>query len=139
LPGNVNEHRTAAAGDAGPGIVVDLDNQVVKPVGAAKPVAWFTGRAPERPIVAAIPWILAPCEVRPDPPHWKRCARPLHAVGSPPQAKRMKSAGRRSAVALTLIGLDAATAKCNPYGAGPSNHEALRAAARTRAYPDQPK
>ena len=66
LPGNVDEYRAAAAGDAGPGIVVDLDDQVVEPVVTAEPVAWFIGRAPERPVIAPIRRVLAPGVVRRD-------------------------------------------------------------------------
>jgi hypothetical protein len=139
LPGNVNEHRAAAAGDSGPRIVVDLDNQIVETVGAAEPVAWFSGRAPEGPVIAAIRGILAPGEVGRDPPHRQGGARPLQTVSPPPQSNRMKPAGRRSAIALALIRLDATAAKRNAYGSGSSDHDALGATARTTRYPDQPK
>jgi hypothetical protein len=51
----------------------------------------------------------------------------------------MKPAGGRPTIALALIRLDARAAERNPYGSGPSDHEALRAAAGPTAYPDRPK
>ena len=59
-PGDMDEHRAAAAGDAGPGIVVDFDDQVVEPSCRQQPVAWFIGRPPERPIIAPVRRVLAP-------------------------------------------------------------------------------
>ena len=53
-PGHVDEYGAAAAGDARPGVVVDFDDQIVEVVGAAEPVAWFIGRAPERSVVAPV-------------------------------------------------------------------------------------
>jgi hypothetical protein len=40
--------------------MVDLDNKVIKPVVAPKPVAWFIGRPPEWLIIAPILRILGP-------------------------------------------------------------------------------
>ena len=42
-PGHVNEHGAAAAGDARPGVVVDLDDDVVERVGAGEAVAGGAG------------------------------------------------------------------------------------------------
>ena len=41
----MDEHRAAAAGDARPGVVVDLDDEIVELVGAPQPVAGLAGRA----------------------------------------------------------------------------------------------
>ena len=63
----MDEDRAAAPGNARPGVVVELDYDVVETVGAAQPVAWFIGRPPEGVIVAAIGGLLAPGIVRFDP------------------------------------------------------------------------
>src|SRR5436853_7918709 len=52
-PSHMQEHSAAAPGDAGPGVVVDLDDDVVEAVVAPEPVAWFIGRAAKWTIVAA--------------------------------------------------------------------------------------
>ena len=46
--GDVEKHGAAPAGHAGPRVVVDFDDEIVEVIGAAEPVAWFSGRAPER-------------------------------------------------------------------------------------------
>ena len=56
----MDEHGAAPAGDAGPRVVVDFDEEVVEVVVAPEPVAWFIGRAPERPVVAPVGRVLAP-------------------------------------------------------------------------------
>jgi hypothetical protein len=56
----MQEHRATPTSDSRSGIVVDFDNEVVKRVGAAQPVAWFTGRLPEWLIIAPILRVLAP-------------------------------------------------------------------------------
>lgn len=64
----MDEHGTAAAGHARPGVVVDFDDHVVEAVATLEPVAWFIGRAPEVPVIAAVGGILAPGIARADPP-----------------------------------------------------------------------
>jgi hypothetical protein len=60
----VNEHRAAVAGNARAGIVVDLDDQIVKPIGTLEAVAWFFGRSSEWAIVAPVMGVFAPGIVR---------------------------------------------------------------------------
>ena len=119
--------------------MVNLDDQIVENVGAAQAVAWFTGRPPERPVIAPIQRILAPSEIRRDPPRRQGGAGPQQAVGPPPQPDRTKPSGRGPAVALALVRLDTAAAERNPYGARPGNDEALGALPGTRADPDHPQ
>ena len=38
-PGDMHEHGAAAAGDTRPGVVVELDDEVVETIGALQPVA----------------------------------------------------------------------------------------------------
>jgi hypothetical protein len=47
--------------------MIYLNNEIVKPVIAAKPVAWFSGRPPERLVVTPVPRVLAPRVVRANP------------------------------------------------------------------------
>lgn len=110
LPGDMDKHGAAPAGHARPSIMVDFDNQIVEAVVAAQPVAWFIGRPAERLVIAAIQGVLAPGIVAPDPAHRKQCPRPRQAIGPPPQADGMKSAGRRAAVAFVLRRLDSGAA-----------------------------
>jgi len=98
----MQEYSTAMAGDAGPRIVVNFDNEIVEAVGAPQPVAWFIGRPVEGPIVPSIGRVFAPGIVGADPPDRQQGARPRQAVGSPPQPNRMKLPGRRRAVAFPL-------------------------------------
>ena len=56
----MNEHRAAPASNSRSRIVVDLDNEVVKRIVAAQPVAWFIGRPAEWLVIAPILRILAP-------------------------------------------------------------------------------
>src|SRR6266545_3609572 len=83
-PRKVQEHRAAAPGHPRSGIVVDLDDQVVKGVVAPEPVAWFIGRPPERPVVAPIPGIFTPSHLRVDAPGGQERARLGVAIGPPP-------------------------------------------------------
>ena len=42
-PGGMDEHRAAAAGDARPRVVVELDDEIVERVGARQPVGRAAG------------------------------------------------------------------------------------------------
>ena len=110
-PGHMEEDGAAAAGHPRPGVVVDLDDDVVEAVVAPEPVAWFIGRAPERPVVAPVVRVLAPGIVRADAADRQQRPRPRQAVGPPPQPQRAKSAARGAAVAFALVGLDAGAAE----------------------------
>jgi len=50
-PGDMDEDGAAQPGHPRPGVVVDLDDQVVEAIPPAEPVAWFIGRAVERAVV----------------------------------------------------------------------------------------
>jgi hypothetical protein len=60
------KYRAAAAGDAGPDVVIDLDEQIVEPVIPPKAVAWFMGRSLKGLIIAPIGRIFAPGVSRTD-------------------------------------------------------------------------
>ena len=70
----MDEHGAATAGYPGPGVVVDLDDEVVEVVVAPEAIAWFIGRAAERPIVAPICRVLAPGIGAPDRSTGSKCA-----------------------------------------------------------------
>jgi hypothetical protein len=65
-PRDMDENSAAAAGDPRAGVVIDLDNDVVKTVVAPQPVAWFIGRPAECPIIAAVAGVFAPSIARAD-------------------------------------------------------------------------
>jgi hypothetical protein len=109
----MDEYGAAAPGNARPRVVVELDNQIIEPVVAAQPIAWFIGRPAKGPVITAIRRVFAPSVGGPDSPNRQRCPRLRQAVGPPPQAHRMKPAGRGAAVAFALVGQDAAAAERN--------------------------
>ena len=129
----MDENCAATVGHAGPRVVIELDDEVVKPVVTAEAVAWFIGRPPEGAVIAAVRGVLAPGVVEPDAAHRQQGARVRQAIGSPPQANGAKPARRRPAVAFALGRLDPAAAErhaqrlCLAAGEQP----ALRAAARS--------
>lgn len=139
VAGDMDEDRAAAAGNAGPRIVVDLDNEVVEPVDALEPIARFTGRAPERLVITAISRPLAPGIFGPDPSHRQGGAWPWQAIGAPPQPNRTKAACRRGPVAFALIGLDTGPAKRNRNDGPPSRQPPLRRPARPGGNVQYPK
>src|SRR5882757_5936342 len=53
-PRHMEEDSAASAGDARAGVVVDLDDEIVKVVLPPEPVPWFIGRPPERAVVATV-------------------------------------------------------------------------------------
>ncbi len=53
-PGHMNEHGAAAAGDPGPRVVVDFDDEVVERIAAGQAVAGGAGQEADRLVVAAV-------------------------------------------------------------------------------------
>jgi len=131
----MNEDRAAVPGYARPLVMVDFDDEIVEVVVALEPIAWFSGRAPERPIVAPIGGILAPGIGGTDPPHRQETARPQAPVCAPPKPHRMEQARRRAAVTLALSGADAAASERHNECIGAGPQPALRAPAGTGANP----
>jgi hypothetical protein len=128
-PGDMDKDGAAAAGNARPRVVVDLDNEVVEAVVPAQPVAWFIGRALERPVVAAVCRIFAPGIAGTDSANRQRSPRARKPLGAPPQANRAKPAGWRRAVAFALVGLDAAPAERDSQRVGTGEEPTLRSPA----------
>src|SRR5262245_45872932 len=103
----MQEDRAAAPGHPRAGIVVDLDDQVVKPVAAPEAVAWFIDRPSEGAVVAAVGRILAPGQVHPDPPDRQPRRWPRSPIRALPQAQRPETPGRGRPIAFPLVGPDA--------------------------------
>ncbi len=110
-PRHVNEHGAAAAGDARPGVMVDLDDDVVERVGAGEAVAGGAGRKPDRAVVAAVPRVLAPAVRRTDRAARQQHRGPVGAVVPPPYPQRPKASRRGGAVPFALVRLDAGPAE----------------------------
>jgi hypothetical protein len=109
--GQMREHGAAPARHARPGIVVDLDHEIVEVVLAPQPVASFTWRASEGPIVTPVAGIFAPGNCRIDPAGRQKRGRAQPAIRPPPQPSQAKAAAGRCAVALALVGADAGPAE----------------------------
>ena len=126
----MQEYSATAAGNPRPSVVVNFDYEIVEAVGAPQPVAWFIGRPLEGPVIPPIGRVFAPGVGGPDASDWQQGVRPHQAVGSPPQANRMKLPGRRRAVAFPLGRFDAGPAQGRPYRAMSRHYPALRAPLR---------
>jgi len=129
----MNEHGAAAAGYAGPRVVIDFDDNVVEAVVAAEPIARLVRQAAKRTVIAAIGRVLAPSVVGADAADRQQRPRPRQPVGPPPQANGVKPAGRGAAVAFAFCRPDTGPAKRNAKGAGAGKQEALRVPTRPRA------
>jgi hypothetical protein len=110
-PRDMEKNRAAPPGNPRPRIVVDLDQEIVQPIGPPQPVPSRRGRPTKGTVVAAVRSLLAPGKVRRDTPDREQCRRAGMAVGSPPQPDEPKSSARSSAVALELVGTHPASAE----------------------------
>ncbi len=135
----MDEDGAAAAGNPGPRVMVDFDNEVVESVVAVQAVAWFIGRPRESAVIAAVSRVLAPGVAGPDAADRQRGLRPWQTVGPPPQSHRIESARRRAAVAFALIGPDAAPAERHRHRVDPREQPALRSPAGPAADADEVK
>ncbi len=136
-PRDMKKYRTAVAGDARARVMVDLDDQIVKPVGTFEAIAWFIGRPPEWTIVAAVLGVFAPGVVRRDRPDRQESAWSRQAIRPPPQPNRMKSADRRGAIAFAFRCLDACPAQSCANRALPRHEPSLRPQSRTDVHMDR--
>ena len=133
-PRDMNEYSAAVAGNARPGVMVDFDDQIIESIGALEPVPWFIGRPPERAVIASVRGVFAPGVVHRDSPDRQEGTRARQAVRPPPQPNRMKSAGRRSAVAFAFRRLDACPAQSRADRALPCHEPSLRTQPRAHVY-----
>ena len=135
-PRDMNKDSAAVAGHARAGVMVDLDDKIVKAIAALEVVAWFIGRPPERPVVASVLGVFAPGIVRRYAPHRQKGTRTRQAVCPPPQPNRMKSAGRRGAIAFAFRRLDAGAPQSRANRALPHHEPRLRVEPRADVHMD---
>src|SRR5215217_8366757 len=112
----MQEHGAAAAGYPWAGVVIDLDDEIVKVVLARQPVAGLIPHQANGLIVTAVVRVLAPGVFGADRPDRQIGPRSRMAIGAPPQLQRTIYALRGAAVTLPLVGEDAAAAKCHRHG-----------------------
>jgi hypothetical protein len=120
----MQEHRAAAVGYAGLGVVIDLDDEIIEMIVAPEPVAALPGLEPHWLVVMAIAGIFAPGVVGPDGANRQMGARSGVAVGPPPHLPGPKNAARSAAVALALVGQDAAASQRHRNGLSASRQPA---------------
>ena len=108
LARQMQEDRAAAAGYSGLGVVIDLDDEIIEVIVAPEPVAAAIRRQPHRLVVMAIAGVFAPGVLGPDGANRQERARPGVAVGPPPQLPRPERAPGGAAIALALVGQNAA-------------------------------
>src|SRR5262245_13661095 len=111
----MQEHGAAAPGDARAGVVVDLDDEIVEVVVARQAVAARAALQANRLVVMAVGRVFAPGILGTDRPHREMRFRADMAVGAPPQPLGEEDAAGSAAVALALVGLDAATTERDRY------------------------
>jgi hypothetical protein len=132
----MEKHRAAAASDPWSGVVVDLNNEVIKPVLAPKPVTWFIGHAAKWTVVATIPGVFAPSSVAFNAHDGQAGPRPWSAIGPPPDPQGAIAAGRGCAIAFPLIGQNASATQHHWNAAVGHGHNPVTSLAGPGPYPD---
>src|ERR1700727_2024210 len=102
----MKEHRTAAAGNRGLRVVIDLDDEIVEMIVAPEPVAAIIISECERPIVMAAQRVFTPGVLGADDANRQKRVRSRRTVGAPPQLPRPENPLWGPAVALALVGDD---------------------------------
>ena len=105
----MQEYGTPAAGNPRPCVVIDLDNEVIKVIGALEVIARMLTANSDRLVVMTIGWIFTPGIVFANRANRKKGPRPRMTIGTPPQSAQPKHAARRAAIAFALVGADPAT------------------------------
>src|SRR5260221_9693281 len=80
----MQEHGTAAAGDARAEILIDLDDEVVEVILAREAVSGLVTHQPDRLVVAAVVWVLPPGGLGVGGPRPPVSVLLRSAVGPPP-------------------------------------------------------
>lgn len=130
----MDEHGASAAGDPRARIVVKLDDEIIEMIVARKTVARGAGREADVPVVAPVGRVFAPSVLGADAADGEQGPRPRPAIGAPPQSLEAKPSGRGGAVALALVGFDAAAPKRDRKPKGAGGEPAVRSVAGSRAH-----
>jgi len=132
--GDVEKYGAAPSGDAGSPVVVNFNNEIIEVVGAAEPISWFSGRAPERSIVAPVGRVLAPCVQWTDAARRQPRQRPQLAIRPPPYSERAKAAPSPSRLSARTPARPSATGMAS----GPANSQPCdRRPGRERTWRDR--
>lgn len=115
----MEENRAAAAGDAWRGVVIDLDNEIVKVVVPPEPIAVAIAAKFHRPVVMAAGGIFTPAVLGPNGANRQEGLRPLVPIGPPPQSNWSETAFWGSPIALALVSDDPTAPKCDRDRMGP--------------------
>jgi hypothetical protein len=99
----VDKNRTAPTCDAGSGVVIELYDEVVKPVVSPQTIPLLIWTPLDRIIIPAMLGIFDPCVVWLDGLRWQQGWRMRKAVGAPPKAHRVEFAARRCPVTFSLV------------------------------------
>jgi len=102
----MQEHRTAAAGDRGLCVVIDLDDEIVEMIVALQPVASVIMPEGKRPIIMATRGVFTPGIIGTDGANRQKGPRSRTTIGAPPQLPWPESSLWGPAVALALVGDD---------------------------------
>lgn len=123
--GEMNEHGAAAARNARPGIVIDLDDEIVEMIVAHQPVAGFAGSARDRLVVMPVGRVFRPGIGMRNRANRQMRSRAGIPVGPPPQPDRMEDTSRCAAIAFELVGLDSAAPQRDRQGMRSGSKPAL--------------
>src|ERR1700751_285013 len=132
----MQEHGAAETGYPRRSVVIDLDDEVVKVVVTPEPVAALVRAKFDRPVIMAAVRVLAPGVFRSNRADWQERHGPRMAVGAPPQSAWPENASGRAAIALPLVGDDAAAPQRDRDGLSASHQPTAAAVAGGSADPD---
>jgi len=103
---------------------------------AGEPVAGPLAYPPDRLVVVAVSGVFAPGVLGANLADGEMRLRPAMTVGAPPQFSRTKDAPRGPAIALALVGEDAAAPKRHRKSHSARRQPSLPGISRPRANPD---
>src|ERR1700722_9341083 len=114
----MKEHRTAATGNPGLRVVINLDDEIVEMIVAPQPVAAVIMAERERSVVMAAGGVFTPGVLGPDGANRQKGLRSQRTIGAPPQLPWPESPLWGSAVALALVGDDSTPPQGDRDGVG---------------------
>lgn len=103
----MEKYSAAAAGDPRPGIVINLDDEIVEMVVASKPVPGIALLQADRLVIAPVVRVFAPGILGANRSNGKEGVWPRMTVRAPPEPTRLEGAFWRTTIALTFVGQDA--------------------------------